>query len=228
MPYNSTIRQKLCKCGCGAYPTIQFQGWNRLCAPEELRQTVTKKAQATAKRAQTNAIARNLHKQQLANTDVGKKEIEVKIALKRAKTKGNPKSDKRSTLLQLADRVFSRWIKKRDTDKDGYCNCYICGIKYHIDDRDEDNMPILQPLHFVDRDVYSQRYNPFQVKTGCGFCNRKQHYDPTGTQYQIFKEKLIKELGEDEVAEIELSHRNINRVTHAYLHEIVLTFKSTV
>lgn len=50
--YNSTIKRKTCKCGCGKYPTLSFGGYFASHAPQEIKDNVLSKRKRTV-------IARN-------------------------------------------------------------------------------------------------------------------------------------------------------------------------
>ena len=78
----------------------------------------------------------------LAVTDDGNREMAEKH-----KTK--------SELLREADRLFSQFIRNRDADKNGNIQCVGCGKVYNLEQVDKEGKKIVQPLHFIDRCVYS-------------------------------------------------------------------------
>jgi hypothetical protein len=53
--YNSTIKRKKCKCGCGKYPTLSYGGFNLKCAPKEILDRVGSRTELMKK----NKAARN-------------------------------------------------------------------------------------------------------------------------------------------------------------------------
>ena len=46
----STIKRKMCKCGCGKPPTLSYNGWNYFCAPDEIKEKVQSQKKETAKK----------------------------------------------------------------------------------------------------------------------------------------------------------------------------------
>lgn len=130
------------------------------------------------------------------------------------------KEQSKSELLKQADRLFGDFVKRRDT-VDGKIKCPCCRKWYDIDAKMHDGSKLVQPLHFVSRKVYSQRWNELQVFAGCGLCNKRQHDNPRGIEYQNYREFLVDLYGEQEVVEIELSHRAINRIEEQQLRTII-------
>ena len=62
------------------------------------------------------------------------------------------------------DRIFSTYIRLRDTDKDGFGKCISCGKIIHWKDGDAG--------HYVNRGIMSLRYDEKNVKLQCRHCNR--------------------------------------------------------
>jgi len=63
--FNSHIKVKTCKCGCGGMPTMGWQGYKYSHAPQELKDKQTKKQVERRLRANKAQISRKLH--QVAN-----------------------------------------------------------------------------------------------------------------------------------------------------------------
>lgn len=60
--FNSTIKQKTCKCGCHRMPTISCGGYNYICAPAEIKEKLgTRKALNDKNRAKRAEISRKIH-----------------------------------------------------------------------------------------------------------------------------------------------------------------------
>lgn len=155
------------------------------------------------------------------------------------------KSEVRSALLLLADKLFGNHIKDRDAKETArkvsaneiilediglteqvvlgkeFIICPCCNKPYALDDVDGDNKKIVQPLHFVDRDVYSQRFNEEQVFAGCCYCNLKQHKTPDGIEYRNYRSFLVKRLGNEKVTEMEDEKYKVNRMSNAEIQEVI-------
>lgn len=122
----------------------------------------------------------------------------------------------KSELLRDADRVFSDYIKARDIGvKSGTAYCPCCDKVF--DSRGVD----VNCMHFVDRDVYSLRFDEINAHIGHASCNRNQHYNPKGIEYQNFRNYLVKQIGEEEVIIMEIEHRKINKITEQQLKNII-------
>lgn len=139
------------------------------------------------------------------------------------------KSEIRSEMLMLADKLFGNFIKKRDADENGFITCPCCKQTFNLEDKYVDatgkETKIIQPLHFVDRGVYSLRFEEMNCFAGCGFCNKKQHDSPTGITYQQYKEFIIAKFGKDVVANMEEEKRNINKLTHSDIQSVIEKYK---
>ncbi len=138
-----------------------------------------------------------------------------------ADTPQNKENLSKSKLLKLADAAFSRFIRNRDKDKNGNIACVCCGKIYNIENVDKDGNRIVQCLHFIKRSIYSLRFSEHNCAAGCTWCNNDMDKNPTGKAYQQFKEKLIADLGEQEVAEMEIAHRRINMLEAQHLKNII-------
>lgn len=75
--------------------------------------------------------------------------------------------DKKNNIKSLKtklDRLFSIYIRLRDSDKNGYCRCISCSKINHWKDVDCG--------HFVNRSHMSTRYNERNCHAQCRKCNR--------------------------------------------------------
>jgi 5-methylcytosine-specific restriction endonuclease McrA len=73
-----------------------------------------------------------------------------------------------STLKKKADKVFSIWIRTRDSEN-GYAECFTCGVQKLISQ--------MQAGHFVSRAVNLLRYDEKNVHAQCYSCNVMKHGD---------------------------------------------------
>jgi len=127
----------------------------------------------------------------------------------------------KSELLREADRLFSLFIRNRDCDKNGNAACVCCGKIYNIIENNLQGERVIQNLHFVKREVYSLRFDEYNCNAGCCYCNQDMNLNPKGKAYNQYRQKLVADLGEDAVAEMELAHRNINRIEESQLKVII-------
>lgn len=130
------------------------------------------------------------------------------------------KAQNKSELLRIADKLFGDFIKNKDKDKNGQAKCPCCGNDVLVEINGKSN-PDCNIMHFIDRGVYSLRYDEDNAAAGHSWCNRRQHFFPTGIEYQQFKNHLIEKLGEEVVAEMEIAHRKINKLDTNQLKVII-------
>ena len=96
-----------------------------------------------------------------------------------------PRKPKRKNLIKKLDTVFSKYIRLRDADKEGYCRCSTCGEVHH--------WTKIQAGHFISRKHYATRWNEDNVHAQCVACNVFRY----GEQYKFslyLGDKLSKEL----------------------------------
>lgn len=68
-----------------------------------------------------------------------------------------------SSLKKKLDRVFSEYIRLRDSDKNGYVRCYCCGKVLHWKEA--------QNMHFIPRQHMALRFSEVNCHVGCIKCN---------------------------------------------------------
>ena len=99
---------------------------------------------------------------------------------------------------QLWD-VFALWIKQKYSDGDGNCNCFTCGAPLKIGTSN------CQGGHFYSKKGFPALYfHENNSRCQCYHCNIHLMGNT-----QIFREKLIEEIGEEGVAELD-KHRHDN------------------
>ncbi len=135
-------------------------------------------------------------------------------------TPQNKENLSKSKLLKLADAAFARFVRTRDTHN-GKILCPCCKKEFDADSVDKDGVKIANCMHFINRNIYSYRFREDFAAAGHSTCNQKQHYAPTGIEYQNFKQHLINLLGEQEVAEAEIAHRKINKLEVTILKNVI-------
>lgn len=96
-------------------------------------------------------------------------------------------AEKRSSLLQKPPKVrvkdlkdsnlwipFSKYIRLRDSDDNGLCTCFTCGLQQDW------NSGGMQAGHFIGRRHWATRYHEKNVHAQCTRCNMYQ----SGMQYE--------------------------------------------
>jgi len=98
-----------------------------------------------------------------------------------------------SKAKKRAWRVFSRYIRLRDTTKLG-TRCYTCGKYYPLKS--------MHAGHYIAGHHPNNMFNEINVNAQCPACNIYKHSDPI-----TYRENLVKEYGEEAVKMLE-AHRN--------------------
>ena len=80
-------------------------------------------------------------------------------------------------LIKDADAVFSKYIRTKAADENGFISCFICDYSFPIAESDA--------MHYVKRGNMFLRYDERNVKAGCKTCNQYK-----GGNYIEFTRKL--------------------------------------
>lgn len=214
--FNSTIKIKPCKCGCGKPKKLGLNGYAKIeCVPQEIKDADPEKYKRSHITNRNKVNLNNLSKKV-------KTYAEEKNALK------SPKNSLKLLLLEC-DSLFSNYIRDRDADEKNTLTCYCCGKKGLKTDRVDKEDPKSDFLfncgHFVSRAIYSLRFDEFNCSTIDNYCNLDMHMNPKGKAYQQFRTKLVSELGEEKVQWMEKQKYVINKLTHSDLESIIEKYK---
>jgi len=87
-------------------------------------------------------------------------------------TKSEKPVDDKKKLIATLDRWFSKFIRLRDSDSNGYCRCVTCTKILPWKEMDAG--------HFVSREKIVTRWDEFNVHAQCPWCNRFK----AGNQYE--------------------------------------------
>lgn len=82
------------------------------------------------------------------------------------------------------DRVFSKYIRLRDSDNNGYIRCYCCGKPVYWKKS--------QNMHFIPRQHMGTRFDEVNCHAGCVKCN---YYD--NGNIEMYTLHLKKDFGDD-------------------------------
>lgn len=212
----SIIKRKPCKkedclrppkMGCKGYCSLEHM-------PDEMRIDETKKTVEKRVKKYNTQISRKLHNLRNESKKENNSKFEPPVA------SGSTKS----TLMVIADKVFGDFIKKRDKDDQNRIKCPCCNQFFNLDAKTDNGEQIVNAMHFVSRSVYSLRYDERNVWAGCCYCNSKQHQNPSGKQYQKFKDFLTLKLGIGIIWQMETARRNVNKLTEGDLRDIITRY----
>ena len=94
------------------------------------------------------------------------------------------------------DRIFSRYIRLRDADANGYIRCISCGKAVFWKNSDAG--------HYVNRRHLALRYDEKNVNAQCRACNRFDEGNMLG-----YHAGLVKKYGEAVIRYLEIKKHNI-------------------
>lgn len=124
-----------------------------------------------------------------------------------------PKKPSRKTLIRKLDKVFSEYIRKRDTDGLGNGLCCTCAKKIHYKEG--------HAGHFMSRRHYATRWDEENVALQCVSCNSFR----SGEQYK-FALFLNKKYGSDKASELLVKSRETVKYSITDLQEKYEFFKN--
>jgi len=115
---------------------------------------------------------------------------------------------KSTNLKDKLDKVFSLYIRLRDSDENGFCTCYTCGKVAHYKE--------MQNGHFWSRTHLSTRFNEDNCKIQCVGCNifKKGNYIE-------YTKRLLKELGEEKFNELEQLKNSTVKISKAEYEQMI-------
>ena len=122
------------------------------------------------------------------------------------------KSKNLSKAKKTADRWFSKYIRLRDSDSNGFCRCVTCDKAKHWKEMDAG--------HFQSRRYLATRYDEHNCAAQCQNCNQWN----SGEQYRFGKEIDLR-YGEGTALEIENKARSLTKMTKQEVMELAREFK---
>jgi hypothetical protein len=123
------------------------------------------------------------------------------------------KKPKRKTLVKNLDDIFSKYIRLKNADKNGFCTCVTCGKKGYWT---KDN---IHCGHFISRKHYATRWDERNVSAQCHYCNTHKY----GEQY-----KFSLYLGADLAQELYLKSKTICKITNKEIQDKIDKYKLLV
>lgn len=128
------------------------------------------------------------------NTPLKRTPIKKKPWTKKAEKAGLSKPK----LIKELDSLFSRYIRLKYSDKNGYCRCISCGKVYFWKD--------IQNGHYMSRRYMSTRFSEDNCRPQGVECNIFNQ-----GAIQMYRRALIKQIGEQRVDLIEVRARQENK-----------------
>lgn len=114
----------------------------------------------------------------------------------------------RSKLIKEADRLWSLKVRQGAADAEGTVNCYTCSYKAH--------WKKMQNGHYITRSAKYTRWDPDNQRPQCFVCNMRNQ----GMSH-LFRENLVKEIGEQRVLALEVRAKPLFREPDSYIQEII-------
>ena len=109
---------------------------------------------------------------------------------KKKSDKPKKRQPSQATLVKKLDKVFSQYIRLRDSDANGYCRCISCGRVHYWKD--------IQNGHYMSRRYLSTRFDEMNCHAQCVACNIFNQGN-----IQMYRQNLIKKIGEKNVDYLE-------------------------
>lgn len=134
------------------------------------------------------------------------------------KEKKKPLTDKnnsKSSLVKKLDRVFSLYIRLRDTMPNGMCRCISCGnIKPFAQ---------IDAGHYFSRTHMATRFSELNVNAECNFCNRfkADHLD-------AYRDNLIRKIGKDKFELLRIAAHQSQKWSDFELEAMIQHYKKEV
>jgi hypothetical protein len=111
-----------------------------------------------------------------------------------------------SGLQKRLDALFSQFVRYSAADIDGNAPCYTCKHIYPVKK--------LHNGHYVLRGYKATRWDLDNCRPQCGVCNLWRKGEPV-----VFRENLVKELGEKRVLELEARRHELVKIKADWLQE---------
>ena len=158
MSYSSIVKKK-CKCSitCDKPVSMSCGGYYVYHIPTEVKEKIEREKKAKEAR-QIGKVIRGIRKEHQDEGGIDSF-MELKIDL---------------------DRVYSRWLRLANADKELKCECYTCGVRKH--------WLLMQCGHFIKRIELALRWSQENTKVQCKYCNEN-----LDGNLEVYAENLEKE-----------------------------------
>lgn len=113
------------------------------------------------------------------------------------------------------DKIFSKYVRLKNADKNGYNTCASCGKREHWKDMDAG--------HFVSRNHYTLRWDERNVWPQCKYCNRFRNGNID--EYAIF---MIDKYGPDILKELNQEKHKIAKYSQQEYEDMIAHFTEEI
>ena len=120
-----------------------------------------------------------------------------------------------ANLKDKLDRIFSEYIRLRDSDANGYCRCISCGAVHHWRDVDCG--------HYVNRSHMATRFDERNCNAQCRKCNRFDEGNNIG-----YTKGLIAKYGDKVIDELYVKKYSISKMSKAEFEILIDHYKNEV
>ena len=110
-------------------------------------------------------------------------------------------------------KLVSEYVRRKDADANGYTQCYTCGATKHFKEMDCG--------HYIHSDVLDFETN--NLRPQCTRCNKW-----LSGNGGIYCEKLIKEIGEEEISLMRQRSKQVKKWQIGELEDMIETYKQTL
>lgn len=129
--------------------------------------------------------------------------------------KKKPKTLK-SKLIEQLDAEFSKYIRLKYSDQNGYCRCISCGKIVFWKE--------IQNGHYMSRRYFSTRWSEDNCRPQCVACNMFNQGN-----IQMYRRGLIKEIGEQRVDLVEaMARQSTSKKSEFEYAELIKHYKKEV
>lgn len=117
-----------------------------------------------------------------------------------------------ANLKEKLDRIFSEYIRQRDSDVNGFIRCISCGKIVHWKESDAG--------HYVNRKHMSLRYDEQNVNAQCRSCNRFDEGNMLG-----YTQGLIAKYGDHVLQRLEIKKYNICKLSIIAYEQLIKYYR---
>jgi len=121
----------------------------------------------------------------------------------------------RTKIVSKLDAIFSKYVRKRLVDADGFGVCFTCGVSKHWSEVDAG--------HFQSRMKMSTRWDEMNVQFQCKHCNMTN-----GGQQYIFGKRLDEVYGEGTADALHRKSQMIHKFSIQDLRDMIEFYKRKV
>jgi hypothetical protein len=128
-----------------------------------------------------------------------------------------PRKITRRNLVKKLDTIFSEYIRRKHSDKNGIVKCYTCNKKAYWKGEG------MQNGHFISRYSRILRWDENNCRPQCYACNCMRY----GQNY-VFAMNLNKEFGYDIASELLIKSKQISKLSNDEMISLINKYKNLV